>query len=95
MSDWLCAVTRSRADHVIASCVEGPCASTPPVVIFSKGRRGGSPDINARATILVAIVGIEGAITSIMMARQEQRREGDAQMALAANQQMIESVKKG
>jgi putrescine transport system permease protein len=65
------------------------------MVIFSKVRLGVSPDINALATILVAIVAVGVLITGIMMARQQKQRERDAQMALAANQQMIESVKKG
>ena len=43
--------------------------------------------------LLIVAVGV--LITGIMMARQQKQRERDAQMALAANQQMIESVKKG
>jgi putrescine transport system permease protein len=64
-------------------------------VIFSKVRLGVSPDINALATILVAIVAVGVLITGIAMARQQKIRDRDAQMALAANQQMIESLKKG
>ena len=95
MSGWLLAFTLSLDDLVITSFVAGPGSSTLPMVIFSKVRLGVSPDINALATILVAIVAVGVAITGIMMARQQQQRERDAQMALAANQQMIESVKKG
>ena len=95
MSGWLLAFTLSLDDLVITSFVAGPGSSTLPMVIFSKVRLGVSPDINALATILVAIVAVGVAITGIMMARQQKQRERDAQMALAANQQMIESVKKG
>jgi putrescine transport system permease protein len=95
LSAWLLAFTLSLDDLVITSFVAGPGSSTLPMVIFSKVRLGVSPDINALATILVAIVAVGVAITGIMMARQQKQRERDAQMALAANQQMIESVKKG
>jgi putrescine transport system permease protein len=95
MSGWLLAFTLSLDDLVITSFVAGPGSSTLPMVIFSKVRLGVSPDINALATILVAIVAVGVAITGIMMARQQKQRERDAQMALAANQAMIESVKKG
>ena len=65
------------------------------MVIFSKVRLGVSPDINALATILVAIVAVGVLIAGIAMSRQQKIRDRDAQMALAANQQMIESLKKG
>jgi putrescine transport system permease protein len=56
---------------------------------------GVSPDINALATILVAIVAVGATIAFFVTRRQQQMRDRDAQMALAANQQMIESLKKG
>jgi hypothetical protein len=40
-------------------------------------------------------VAIGVAVAGIVMARQQKLRDRDAQMALAANQQMIESLKKG
>jgi putrescine transport system permease protein len=65
------------------------------MVVFSKVRLGVSPDINALATILVTVVAIGVAIAGVLMTRQQKRRDRDAQMALAANQAMIESLKKG
>ncbi|MFO1393072.1 MAG: ABC transporter permease subunit [Steroidobacteraceae bacterium] len=94
LSGWLLAFTLSIDDLVITSFVAGPGSSTLPMVIFSKVRLGVSPDINALATIVVAAVAIGMTIAGIMMARQQKARERDAQMALAANQQMIESLKK-
>ncbi len=94
MSGWLLAFTLSLDDLVITSFVAGPGSSTLPMVIFSKVRLGVSPDINALATILVTIVSIGVVIAGVMMTRQQKIRERDAQMALAANQQMIESLKK-
>ena len=94
MSGWLLAFTLSLDDLVITSFVAGPGSSTLPMVIFSKVRLGVSPDINALATILVTIVSIGVVIAGVTMTRQMKARERDAQMALAANQQMIESLKK-
>ena len=78
---------------MITSFVAGPGSSTLPMVIFSKVRLGVSPDINALATIMVSIVAVGVTVAGFMMSRQQRVRERDAQMALAANQQMIESLK--
>jgi len=95
LSGWLLAFTLSLDDLVIASFVAGPGSSTLPMVVFSKVRLGVSPDINALATILVSVVAVGVVIAGIAMSRQQKLRDRDAQMALAANQQMIESLKKG
>jgi putrescine transport system permease protein len=95
LSGWLLAFTLSLDDLVITSFVAGPGSSTLPMVIFSKVRLGVSPDINALATILVAIVAVGAVVAGVFTARQQKIRDRDAQMALAANQQMIESLKKG
>jgi len=95
LSGWLLAFTLSLDDLVIASFVAGPGSSTLPMVVFSKVRLGVSPDINALATILITVVAIGVAIAGVVMFRQQKIHERDAQMALAANQQMIESLKKG
>ena len=95
LSGWLLAFTLSLDDLVITSFVAGPGSSTLPMVIFSKVRLGVSPDINALATILVAIVAVGALVAGVLAARQQKARDRDAQMALAANQQMIESLKKG
>lgn len=95
LSGWLLAFTLSIDDLVTTSFVAGPGSSTLPMVIYSKVRLGVSPDVNALATILVLIVAIGVTIAGITMSRQQKARDRDAQMALAANQQMIESLKKG
>jgi putrescine transport system permease protein len=94
LSGWLLAFTLSLDDLVIASFVAGPGSSTLPMVVFSKVRLGVSPDINALATILIAIVAIGVGVAGMVMARQQKIRDRDAQMALAANQQMIDSLKR-
>ena len=95
MSGWLLAFTLSLDDLVIASFVAGPGSSTLPMVIFSKVRLGVSPDINALATILVAVVAVGVRRCRHRHVAPAEAEERDAQMALAANQQMIDSLKKG
>ncbi|PIE14267.1 MAG: putrescine ABC transporter permease PotI [Rhodobacterales bacterium] len=65
ISGWLLAFTLSLDDLVIASFVSGPGASTLPIVIFSKIRLGVSPDINALATIIIAIVSFAVLIAAL------------------------------
>jgi len=84
ISGWLLSFTISLDDLVIASFVSGPGSSTLPMVIFSKVRMGVSPDINALATIIVALVTIGVIVAGILMARQEKRRLRDMQMAAGA-----------
>lgn len=67
LSGWLLAFTLSLDDLVIASFVSGPGASTLPMVIFSKVRLGVSPDINALATIVIAIVALGVVIAAVRM----------------------------
>jgi putrescine transport system permease protein len=83
VSGWLLSFTISIDDLVITSFVSGPGSSTLPMVIFSKVRLGVSPDINALATIMVALVTIGVIIAGILMARQERIRQRDMQMAAA------------
>jgi putrescine transport system permease protein len=58
VTGWLLAFTLSLDDLVLASFTSGPAATTLPMVIFSAVRLGVSPQINALATILVAVVGL-------------------------------------
>ena len=83
VAGWLLSFTMSLDDLVIASFVAGPGSSTLPMVIFSKVRLGVSPEINALATILVAIVAVGTIIAGVVMARQRRLRERDLQMAAA------------
>lgn len=81
LAGWLLSFTISLDDLVIASFVSGPGSSTLPMVIFSKVRLGVSPDINALATIMVALVTLGVIIAGILMTRRETRRRRDMQMA--------------
>jgi len=73
VAGWLLAFTLSLDDLVVASFVTGPGASTLPMVIFSKVRLGVSPDINALATIIIAIVAVGVAVSFWYMRRSAKR----------------------
>lgn len=74
VSGWLLAFTLSLDDLVVASFVSGPGATTLPMVVYSSVRLGVSPQINALATVLVALVTTGILIAGLLMHRQEQRR---------------------
>jgi putrescine transport system permease protein len=84
ISGWLLAFTLSLDDLVIASFTSGPSTNTLPMMIFSTVRRGVTPQINALATIMVAIVTIFVIITGVTMARQERRKQLDIRLAAVA-----------
>ncbi|MFM7396869.1 MAG: ABC transporter permease subunit [Gammaproteobacteria bacterium] len=81
VSGWLLAFTLSWDDVVISQFVSGPGSSTLPMEIFSRVRRGVSPDINALATIMVLIVATGVVFSTLYMKREEKRRLREEQMA--------------
>src|SRR5690606_4773826 len=58
VAGWLLAFTLSLDDLVLASFTSGPGATTLPMAIFSSVRMGVSPQINALATVIVAVVAV-------------------------------------
>lgn len=81
ISGWLLAFTLSLDDLVIASFVSGPGATTLPMLVFSNVRMGVNPEINALATLILAVVGIVGLIAWWIMSRAEKQRLRDIQRA--------------
>jgi putrescine transport system permease protein len=81
VSSWLLSFTLSLDDLVISSFVTGPGATTLPMLIYSKVKLGVSPDINALASVIIAIVGICVVIAGWLMRRSERRRELEMRMA--------------
>jgi putrescine transport system permease protein len=73
IAGWLLAFTLSLDDLVIASFVSGPGGSTLPMVIFSKVKLGVTPDINALATLIIAVV-TAGVLVAWFVSRYAQRR---------------------
>jgi len=74
ISGWLLAFTLSLDDLVIASFVSGPSATTLPMAVYSSVRIGVTPEINALATIFLAVVFVTVAFAGWLMARHERRR---------------------
>jgi putrescine transport system permease protein len=58
LAGWLLAFTLSLDDLVVSSFTSGPGATTLPMELYSKVRLGLSPEINAMATMIVAMVGL-------------------------------------
>ncbi len=85
VSGWLLAFTISLDDVVITNFTTGPGATTLPILIWSKVKLGVTPDINALATIIVAIVTVGVIAAGIILTRAERRRELEVQMAIKAN----------
>ena len=74
-SGFLLGITLSLDDVVITSFLSGPGSSTLPQVIFSKIKLGLDPQMNALATIMIAIVGTIVIILNWLMMRQTTKRE--------------------
>nr|WP_207191495.1 ABC transporter permease subunit [Paracraurococcus ruber] len=55
---WLLAFTLSLDDVVVASFVSGPAGTTLPMLVFSQLRIGLTPEINALATMLLAVTAL-------------------------------------
>ena len=70
LSGWLLAFTLSLDDLVIASFVSGPGSTTLPMVIYSSVRMGVSPQINALATLVVAVVALAVLIAGFSLRRR-------------------------
>jgi putrescine transport system permease protein len=85
VSGWLLAFTLSWDDVVISEFLAGPGSSTLPMVIFSKVRLGVSPDVNALAALMVAVVASGIVVAAAWMRHQQRRREREVQLATAAN----------
>lgn len=83
LSGWLLAFTISLDDVVITSFTTGPGSTTLPILIWSKVRLGVTPDINALASLIIAVVGLGVLVAAIIMHRAERRRERDVQLALS------------
>ena len=69
IAGWLLSFTLSLDDLVIASFVSGPGSTTLPMLIFSKVKLGVTPDINALASIIIALVSLGVALAWIIARR--------------------------
>ncbi|MCF7983948.1 MAG: ABC transporter permease subunit [Thiohalocapsa sp.] len=67
LSGWLLAFTLSLDDLVIASFVSGPGSTTLPMVVYSSVRMGVSPQINALATLFIAVVALAVLVAGLSL----------------------------
>jgi putrescine transport system permease protein len=74
-SAWLLTFTLSLDDVVLSAFLNGPGATTMPLVIFSRARLGLNPSVNAVATLIVFVVAIGVVAASYLIARSERRRQ--------------------
>jgi putrescine transport system permease protein len=81
VSGWLLAFTLSLDDLVITSFVSGPGSTTLPMIVFSSIRLGLKPEINALATIVVAVVATGIAAAGFLEARRARIREREESQA--------------
>ena len=70
LAGWLLAFTLSLDDLVVASFVSGPGATTLPMYVYSGIRLGVTPEINALATILIAIATSCVALAAFLLRRK-------------------------
>ncbi|TNF69673.1 MAG: ABC transporter permease subunit [Gammaproteobacteria bacterium] len=71
---WLLAFTLSLDDLVITEFVASPEQSTLPMYIYSTVKTGPTPEINALATIIIAIVTIVVIIATFLSFRFERKK---------------------
>ncbi len=81
LSGWLLAFSLSIDDLVITAFVSGPGSTTLPLVIFSSVKLGLNPQINALATLIVALVSTGTLIAGITLHRREKARLSFRQVA--------------
>ena len=74
VSGWLLAFTLSLDDLVIASFVSGPAATTLPMAVYSSVRIGVTPEINALASVFLAVVFVMVALAFRLMTHAQHRQ---------------------
>jgi putrescine transport system permease protein len=68
---------------VLSAFLSGPGSTTLPLVVFSRVRLGLNPEMNALATLFIAIVTIGVILVNALMLGKERRRVRDMQLAFA------------
>ncbi|MFP6559141.1 ABC transporter permease subunit [Paraburkholderia sp. B3] len=71
---WLLSFTLSIDDLVLSAFLSGPGSTTLPLVVFSRVRLGLNPEMNALATLFIAVVTIGVIFGNYFMQRAERKR---------------------
>lgn len=75
VAGWLLAFTLSFDDVVLSAFLSGPGTTTLPLVVFSRVRLGLNPEMNALATLFIAVVTVGVVIANQVMVRSERRKQ--------------------
>ena len=78
ISGWLLSFTLSIDDLVLSAFLSGPGSTTLPLVVFSRVRLGLNPEMNALATIFIALVTVGVIAANFFMQRAEKKRQRPA-----------------
>lgn len=73
---WLLAFTLSLDDVVVASFVSGPAGTTLPMLVFSALRMGVTPEVNALAAVILAVVGLLVGLAGLILQRSRKDLPG-------------------
>jgi len=71
---WLLSFTLSIDDLVLSAFLSGPGSTTLPLVVFSRVRLGLNPEMNALATLFIAVVTVWVIVGNHFMQRAERKR---------------------
>ncbi len=74
MAGWLLSFTLSIDDLVLSAFLSGPGSTTLPLVVFSRVRLGLNPEMNALATLFIAVVTVGVIAINYFMLRAEKKR---------------------
>jgi putrescine transport system permease protein len=74
VAGWLLSFTLSIDDLVLSAFLSGPGSTTLPLVVFSRVRLGLNPEMNALATLFIAIVSVGVVAANIFMQRAQRKR---------------------
>jgi putrescine transport system permease protein len=74
LSGALMSFTLSLDELIVTYFVSGPGSTTLPLVVFSRVRLGLNPEMNALATLFIAVVTVGVVAVNYFMQRAERRR---------------------
>ncbi|SAK94693.1 putrescine transport system permease [Caballeronia fortuita] len=74
VAGWLLSFTLSIDDLVLSAFLSGPGSTTLPLVVFSRVRLGLNPEMNALATLFIALVTVGVIAVNAFMLRSERRK---------------------
>jgi putrescine transport system permease protein len=78
VAGWLLSFTLSIDDVVLSAFLSGPGSTTLPLVVFSRVRLGLNPEMNALATLFIAVVTVGVVVANYFMQQAEKKRLGGA-----------------